>query len=250
MKKLLVILTAGMLFAAVSLAGCGSGSSETAETEESAEEEVYETLPAAAMSLEEQLPGEWYAGYEGLALTLTLTEDGSYTLHFPGQDDQAGAWALTDGEIILDEQEANALLPVDDTLLWESADLLFTREMPETYVPGEDDTGAEVGDFDGYWRSHFVAVGDGTMLASALGENTDVFVEGAHVALGGPLFGDVFVDMELRNGSLCYETESLSVTLTLQRDGFLRLTVNGEEPITIYLLPAAVPESAPEAVGN
>jgi len=38
--------------------------------------------------------------------------------------------------------------------------------------------------------------------------------------------------------------------LTLQEDGFLRLTVNGEEPITIYLLPAAVPESAPEAVGN
>ena len=104
---------------------------------------------------------------------------------------------------------------------------------------------AQAGDFDGYWKSQFIAVGEGTVFASAVGDKTDVYIEGTSVALGGPLFGDVLVGMELRDGTLYYEAGSVSVTLTLQRDGFLRLTLGGENSVTLYLFPA-VPKALPE----
>ncbi len=245
MKKLLVILLSALLL----LAGCGkTAAPEPEEAPEPPEEElVYEPLPAPEPSLAERLAGDWYAGYQGLALTLSLAEDGSYTFRFPGQEDRSGAWALNEENLlILDGAEADALLPVGDTLRWASAELLFTREAPEVYVPGEILTDAEPGSLDGYWKSHFVAVGDGTILASALDEKTDIYIEGARVALGGPLFGDILVDMTMKDGALTYEKEGVSVALALQSDGFLRLTLGGENPATLYLRPAVPGWAEPE----
>lgn len=268
MKKLLLILLAALL-----LLSAGCGKQEAAAPEDAAapeasaapEEPVYEPLPEAQTPLMERLPGEWYAGYQGLVLTLTLSEDGSYAFRVPGvplsalpvipteqgdggsekdsppasrNDAIVGAWALEDGLVALDGGAGGTLLPVDGVLLWTGADMLFTREMPEVYAPAEINAKTQPGDLDGYWKSHFVAVGEGTVLASALGETTDIYIERERVALGGPLFGDVIVDAVMKDGVLTYEAEGVAVSLALQQDGFLRLNVEGENPVTVYLLPA------------
>lgn len=237
MKKLLLILLAAALLPA--LAACGKAAEP--ETPEPPEKPVYEPMPESMLPLAERVRGDWYAGYEGLTLTLSLSEDGRYAFRFPGQEDRTGAWAFNDENYLcLDGEEGEALLPVGDTLRWASAGLLFTREKPEVYSPAALYTGLKEGDLDGYWKSHYVAVGEGTMFAFALGEKTDVYIEGTRVALGGPLFGDVIVDAALKDGALCYEAEGLAVKLALQEDGLLRLTASsdGEEDVTLYLLPA------------
>ncbi len=78
------------------------------------------------------------------------------------------------------------------------------------------------------------------MLSSALDETTDVFVQGTRVALGGPIFGDVIVDMQLKDGALVYSAEGITVTLALQQDGLMRLTANAGQPMTLYLMSAYV----------
>ena len=244
MKKLLVILLSAALL--LTLAACGkTAGSEASEPPE--EELVYEPLPETALPLAQRLAGDWYAGYQGLALTLSLAEDGSYSFRFPGREDQTGAWVLNDENLLcLDGEDGETLLPVGDTLRWASAGLLFTRERPEVYVPGEIVTDAEPGALNGYWKSQFVALGDGTILASALDEKTDIYIEGTRVALGGPLFGDIIVDMTMKDGTLTYEKEGVNVSLTLQQDGLLRLSVNGENPVTVYLLSAVPGWAEPE----
>ena len=235
MKKLSVVLLA---MALLILVGCASGTA-SGKAEE-AEEPVYETIPFAELPLMQRLPGEWYAENQGLLITLSLTEDGAYTLSIPGKEAQSGSWALTDSLLTLDGDAANALMPIGASIRWDSAGLLFTREKPDVYVPAEIRSDLKAGDLDGYWKSRFVAVGEGTVLSSAIGENTDVYIEGTRAALGGPLFGDVIVDTELKDGALTYAAEGVTVQLALQQDGFLRLTMSsGDAPVTLYLLPAA-----------
>ena len=240
MKKLLLILLAALL-----LLSYGCAAFAEADLEEIVEDETLEPMPESFYPLERRILGDWYADFEGLALTLSLSEDGGYALLVPGQAAREGAWELLDGYVTLDDGEGGTLLPVDGVLYWDGPGLLFTRELPETYVPAEAVSDAQAGDFDGYWKSQFIAVGEGTVFASAVGDKTDVYIDGTSVALGGPLFGDVLVGMELRDGTLYYEAGSVSVTLTLQRDGFLRLTLSGENSVTLYLFPA-VPKALPE----
>ena len=243
MKKLSVVLLA---MALLILVGCASGTA-SGKAEE-AEEPIYETIPFAELPLMERLPGDWYAEYEGLLITLSFTEDGAWTLRFPGRETQSGSWALTDGRITLEGGAEETLLPAGDMLRWDSAGLFLTREKPEVYEPAAIRTGIRAGDLDGYWTSRFVAVGEGTMRSSALGENTDVYIQGTRAALGGPLFGDVIVDTELKDGALTCSAEGVTVQLALQEDGFLRLTMtSGDAPVTLYLYPApAGGEEAPQ----
>lgn len=240
MKKLLLILLAALL-----LLSYGCAAFAEADLEEIVEDETLEPMPESFYPLERRILGDWYADFEGLALTLSLSEDGGYALLVPGQAAMEGVWELLDGYVTLDDGEGGKLLPVDGVLYWGGPEVLFTRDLPETYVPAEIVSDAQAGDFDGYWKSQFIAVGEGTLLASAVGDKTDVYIDGTSVALGGPLFGDVLVGMELRDGALYYAAGNVSVTLLLQRDGLLRLTLSGEKTLTLYLHPA-VPKSLPE----
>lgn len=251
MKKLFVILTAALMVLAVGCTGTNgagsssAGSSGSIKTYEYVEPE-YEPFPASELPLDERVLGDWYASFEGLMLKLSLSEDGAYVLNIPGEEPQRGTWELSDESmVVLDGDDAGALLPVDDTLQWKARQVFFRREAPTTYQPAEVYAGAKEGDFDGYWKSQFIAVGDGTMLASAFGEATDIYIEGQRAALGGPLFGDVIVDMELKDGALTYAAEGVTVVLALQQDGLLRLTMTADEPVTLYLLPTYVEGVSP-----
>ena len=204
------------------------------------EEPAYEPLPEEYLPLSQRVAGDWFADQAGLMITLSLTEDG-YTLAVPGQAPQAGQWEEQDGMILLDGDQEGGLLVLDNALRMDALGLLFTREQPLVYVPADLIADVPEGAFDGLWRAQFVAVGSGetagTMLAEAAEEDAFVYIEGTNVALGGRRFGNVIRVFTPDGGGLTLPEEG--VTLGLQQDGFLRLTL---ADATIYLMAAPTAE--------
>lgn len=204
-------------------------------------------VPALALAEgeapEAALTGDWYGEANGLVLQLTLHEDGTYAAALVGsaQEAKSGAWALEDGFIYLD----GALLPQinvlsDDVLKWTEMDVFLRREQPWVYAPAEP-FAAPNELFDGYWRAQYVGL-DGAMLFAedALGEVVALYIEGQNVALGGDFFGNAIVEMAYADGALSLSLDGQPLTLQLQLDGFLRLTLPA---LTLYFdrVPTEVP---------
>lgn len=219
--------------------------SETVEPEPTRppapEEPEYEPLPDEMKPLAERIAGEWFADFAGLTVPLTLNDDGSYTLTLPGESPKTGKWETADGLLLLDGNADDALVPVNGVLRWESADLLFTREKQEGYVPAEVIADAKEGAFDGWWKAQFVGIGEGTMLAQAMDEDTELYIEGTNLALSGARFGREIQTGAIADGALTFTAGGATAKLELQTDGFLRLTLDGA---VLYLLPMVTPEQA------
>ncbi len=184
------------------------------------------------------LTGEWFAGIRGRIVKLTLNEDGTYAVAGLPQAEQKGLWALREGEVILDDDDEVSLWVREDGLLLIDANAMLRREAPELYVPADLVADAPpLESFDGYWKARYVAIGDAVLDADTLTEPVDLYVEGTNAALGGTLFGDVIVSLAYADGALTRVDEGVTLTLQLQQDGFLRLTIAAEETVVIYLLP-------------
>lgn len=205
------------------------------------EEQEYEILPEEYRTPEQRIAGDWYASYSGLLVTLCLSEDGSYTISDPVSDTVMGKWTLEKGLLVLDGNTETPLQVGSNALRQEDADILFTRRLPETYVPAGVYAGAIPGDLDGYWKAKLVSAGSGTILASVLEENTEVYIEGSNIALGGNRFGQIIRTGTFDNGALTLDEAGAKLTLQLQLDGFLRLTIDGKDGAILYLMPALIP---------
>ena len=269
MKKLLVMLLALALLLA--LAACGEetpapaqadepGAADSAPAPETApEEKPGEGAPAALLepvevpmleepllSAEARVPGDWYALHQGAILCLSLSEDGAYTLSFPGAalEESRGTWTVESNQLFLDGREDEPLLVLDDSLLWESARMRFTREIPETYVPSEEFYDLQPGDLDGLWRCRFLEVGGLTVSAETMSDDTLLYIEGENVALAGSFFGNVPLvfayEKDAATAFLGEGDAAVTLTLRLQQDGFLRLTLETGDPadsVVFYLTP-------------
>ena len=195
---------------------------------------------------EENAPvsGIWYSTTSGIPVRLTLSEDGSYTSAAPGTDPVTGTWEERDGSIFLDGSETPEFTVQDDRLLWNGMAAFLTREEQAVYTPAEILADFDPALFRGYWKALYVDVDGIACLASALNDTTDLYVEGNSMILGGPLFGDLPVKAESADGALACTAEGITVTLRMQQDSFLRMTVDtGEETLTWYLEAAGIPEA-------
>ena len=204
------------------------------------------TIALFTVIAEENAPvsGIWYSTTSGIPVRLTLSEDGSYTSAAPGTDPVTGTWEERDGDLVLDGSETPELTMQDDKLLWNDMAAFFTREEQMVYTPAEIYADFDPALFRGYWKALYVDVDGIACLASALNDTTDLYVEGNSMILGGPLFGDLPVKAESADGALTCTAEGITVTLRMQQDSFLRMTVDtGEETLTWYLEAAGIPEA-------
>ncbi|MBR6007559.1 MAG: hypothetical protein IK056_00595, partial [Clostridia bacterium] len=179
------------------------------------------------------LPGEWYADLQGLAIKLTLSGDGAYALEVPGSAAQTGAWEINeeDGMLYLGGNEA-PLLPLDDAIIWNAANLVFRRDAILTYTPAEVYTEAQAETFNGWWHAHFTQVGGArdtskrpavrsvqaggsVILSSFIDDDTALYIENGKAALAGQLFGRQLAEFSLKNGVLTAEVDDAKVTLAL-----------------------------------
>ena len=206
-------------------------------------------MPAVCSCAEDSIEsividGTWYSSMNGIPVRLKLSEDGSYTSAAPGAEPVTGTWEERDGNIFLDGSETPELTVQDDKLLWNDMAAFFTREEQMVYTPAEIYADFDPALFRGYWKALYVDVDGAACLASALNDTTDLYVEGNSMILGGPLFGDLPVKAESADGALVCTAEGITVTLRMQQDSFLRMTVDtGEETLTWYLEAAGIPEA-------
>ncbi len=202
--------------------------------------------------------GEWYGEINGFPMQLTLGEDGLYFLAssaVPGEAQQ-GTWEFSDGYVWLDENTAAPLnltkefrVSDDDpeaepeqkeVLVWTAANVTFRRETMPLYTPAEVDAEAALESMAGYWKSRYVSFGGTPVPAALLNDDTDIYIDGETVALGGELFGDVFIDFVFEDGALSVEIDDdFAISIALQKDGLLRMTLAQEGgDMTLYLAPA------------
>ena len=200
-------------------------------------------LPAHAEEAPSPL-GDWYAEIGGMPLQLTLTEDGTYTLSFPGlpEEPSKGAWELNDGFILLDGDENTPLSFDGDRLTRRSLGLFFTREAPALYTPAEIIPDAALEQFAGAWRSAYAILDGAALPASALEDDTVLYIEENAAALTGNLFGVIIAEFAWENGALSFAADGLAITLQLQQDGFLRMTVSAGDEEMALALGSFVPE--------
>ena len=204
------------------------------------------TIALFTVTAEENAPvsGIWYSTTSGIPVRLTLSEDGSYTSAAPGTDPVTGTWEERNGDIFLDGSETPEFTVQDDRLLWNGMAAFLTREEQAVYTPAETFADFDPALFRGYWKALYVDVDGTACLASSLNDSTDLYVEGNSMILGGPLFGDLPVKAESADGALACTAEGITVTLRMQQDSFLRMTVDtGEETLTWYLQASGIPEA-------
>ena len=238
MKKLFSILLVLILLILPVLAYAEEGTDTSGGTGETA---LIETQPAEES---DTLTGDWYTDYQGVILRMMLSGDGTYTISFSGMNEEplTGEWKLEDGFLLLDGDETDPLNVQDGMIKWETAGLFFRREAPEVYVPAELLENPAADQYNGYWKTAYVNLNGAVIRSEAVGDDTDVYINGRNVALGGSLFDDIVVAAVFENGVLIWSAEEMTVTLAMQQDGLLRLTVASadaaENPVTLYLLPA------------
>ena len=191
------------------------------------------------------LTGEWYASRYGAVITLTLNEDGTYSMASALTAEPAeGTWTVEGSLIYLDGEDTPSAFAVGDGLRWTDENLLFSRERPApVYTPAEVIRKAErpaaasnMDLFQGYWVAQYAELNGETVLIDVLGFETDIYVEGKRAALGGELFGDVIADIRYSNSAYTCEAGGGKLTLAMQQDGFMRLTLVTDEKTTVLYL--------------
>ena len=188
--------------------------------------------------------GDWFASVEGVPITFSLNPDGSYTLAMPAalSASQSGTWVLDDGFVRLSDGSVLNLVS-EDTLIWTANSIFFTREPPALYAPADLMPDVILELYAGYWRCAYIDIVDAIVPADVMDESTDLYIENATVALGGPRFSDIFWTFDYANGALTADVNGQSVALALQQDGFLRLTL---PDAVLYLLPVLTEEAEEE----
>ena len=269
MKKLLAILLAFVLLLA--LAACGAAETPSDGTPV-AETPVAETpadgtdapgdpteapeTPSAEAGVpddpddesadpEEDVTGLWYCSFGAVDLCLELEAGGAYTVTLPHDPEGTvtGTWEERDGFLYLDGDVTAPLSAYGDLLSWPAAGVFLSREEPAPlYVPAATLETLPEGILDGYWVAAFLELDGEVFSVEDLNERMDLYVEGSRAALGGPVFGDQIVDLEVLENGLSFSGEGFRVDMSLQTDGFLRLSMEAEgEGALVYYFYNATP---------
>lgn len=199
------------------------------------------------MAEEETVPGpegDWYAEWKDVTMQLTLQPDGAYSLRVPGEEKAvSGAWKEEDGFVSL-SGDMETILSYDEAVLrQESLNLFFYREKPEVYVPADVKADADVSDYEGCWGTRYVMIGNAVLPAKLAGQDVRMLIEKESAAIVGTGFDRKVIPMAFENGALTAQSEGRSITLQMQKDYSLRMTVTEEGKTTVMILTYFLPES-------
>ena len=118
---------------------------------------------------EDSITGEWYASFMGVAITLTVNEDGSFQMALPGQDPTVGTWTLEGDQFTMTADDT----PVVGTVTAEGItasdggmELFFTREPIAEITVSEVKAAETVEEFYGDWAVTYMEA-DGIILDPA-----------------------------------------------------------------------------------
>ena len=202
--------------------------------------------------------GEWYGSLFGMVMTMTLNEDGTYTIEMDGEEPDDGAWKLDGEELILDaDSDDEIVFAYDGESLYadmgEGIEFLFTREPVEVFEAAPARTDAALEEFAGDWSCTLVSMMGMQMPPEMAEIEMSLSIEGETATMTLGLFGEpetVELPVTFADGALTltipadYEGGEDSVfTIQLLEDGTMSAaSMMFEEEIVFYLSNAAVSE--------
>ncbi len=227
MKKLLATLIALMML--VSAAVCGA----VAETAD--------------------IIGEWYGSIFGLSMTMTLHEDGTYTMSMAGEEADSGTWSFDGTTLTTDEgTDGEAAFAYDGESLsasMEGMDFVFTREPIATFEPAPARTDAALEEFSGSWNATTIGIMGMYLSPDVIGAGISLDIDGTTVVM--TIIQEdsepeaVTVEATFADGVLTVadptssEESSTFWTLSLLEDGTMSMFTQMEGiEMTYYLSPA------------
>ena len=227
MKKLLATLIALMML--VSAAVCGA----VAETAD--------------------ITGEWYGSVFGMSMTMTLHEDGTYTMSMAGEEAEPGTWSFDGTTLTLDEgSEGESAFAYDGESLsasMEGMDFVFTREPIATFEPAPARTDAALEEFSGSWNATTIGIMGMYLSPDVIGAGISLDIDGTTVVM--TIIQEdsepeaVTVEATFADGVLTVadptstEESSTFWTLSLLEDGTMSMFTQMEGiEMTYYLSPA------------
>ncbi len=147
-----------------------------------------------AVAQSDDLTGTWYAKSMsdgtveyamadiGRDMSMTLNADGTTVVTATDEEDQVGTWERTETGLkwIGDNINLNIIVNEDGTLLAEEkgTTILFSREAPQSFIPGEPITAESIAAFAGNWKGIKVSIGGSAMSSSLLFAELSLSVEG------------------------------------------------------------------------
>lgn len=187
--------------------------------------------------------GVWYGDMYGMVATMTINEDGTYSLEMMGES-APGAWVLEGNQLYMDKgTETEAVFTYDEaaqTLDWDG--MIFGREVIEQWMPAAAKADAAIEEFAGEWVAERVDAFGAILPVADAGIEAKLSIEGSHVVL--TMF---FVEEEVTeadavfaDGALTQSKENNGETLTYVvsalEDGMLSCTAPMfGETVTFFL---------------
>ena len=227
MKKLLATLIALMML--VSAVICGAAA-ETAD-----------------------ITGEWYGSVFGLTMTLTLQEDGTYTMSMAGEEADDGTWSFDGTTLTMDEgTDGESAFAYDGESLsasMEGMDFVFTREPIATFEPAPARTDAALEEFSGSWNATTIGMMGMYLSTDMIGTGVSLDIDGTAVVM---TFVEedsepeaITVEASFADGVLTMadptstEENSSFWTISLLEDGTMSMFTQMEDiEMSYYLSPA------------
>ena len=199
------------------------------------------------------ITGEWYGSVFGLSMTMTLTEDGTYTMSMAGEEAEPGTWSFDGTTLTLDEgSEGESAFAYDGESLsasMEGMDFVFTREPIATFEPAPARTDAALEEFSGSWNATTIGIMGMYLSPDVIGAGISLDIDGTTVVM--TIIQEdsepeaVTVEATFADGVLTVadptstEESSTFWTLSLLEDGTMSMFTQMEGiEMTYYLSPA------------
>ncbi len=192
-----------------------------------------------AVAQSDDLTGTWYAKSMsdgtveyamadiGRDMSMTLNADGSAVMSATGEEDQVGTWERTETGLtwIGDNVTLDIIKNEEGTLLAEEqgTTILFSREAPQVFTPGEPVAAKSIAAFAGHWKGIKISMLD-TVMSSALVSNE------LSLSIEGETVNGTFTYL-----STGYGTDSAFTSVGTFSDGIVTLTGENMDGYTLKI---------------
>ena len=133
------------------------------------------------------ITGEWYGFVFGMSMTLTLHEDGTYTMSMAGEEAEPGTWSFDGTTLTLDEgSEGESAFAYDGESLsasMEGMDFVFTREPIATFEPAPARTDAALEEFSGSCNATTIGIMGMYLSPDVIGAGISLDIDGTTVVM-------------------------------------------------------------------
>lgn len=203
------------------------------------------TLPVSVRAAEAaDVLGDWYGSMFGITLTLTLAEDGTYTMVVPTDPDDpsTGTWELKEGKVYMDGDEESPMVFDGNTLTIPGdepgMEMTFTREPVEAFTPAEPKTDASQEEYQGGWLAQQVSMFGMTLNTLDAGMDFAVVIDGSNASISSTAMGvdEADVPFTFKDGALVIDSETLSALASLAGQEDLAEDIEAGAAVALQLL--------------